>query len=462
MSASQRKVAAKKTVSKKLDMDSSLSGVSSAVSALACIAPPTTHVKASRTLREKVLTKTVRAKDPEKHTQPSGSAEPALLTETKASGSNTAEREGQVPPTSSRDSDVTACTAEPGRGEVCGEGEPAVSEASVVTPNDQTLQKIYNWQQDDLSPMPVISDDESVVSLPASPVLGDKRRQSMLLTSGRRLGVEMDAATKEANEALLRGKEALESSGNIRRDCKQTALESLQTLYEIALALSDSRSRHKENLEKERSRHARELVRAERAHSKEMAELFKNVATELGQARGEIVETLKESRATRDWLGCETREPFEQIGQLSRALADLGKKQEYLADCLARHKEDPAGSNNKEFSDIKTALRTLSSQLDALRRDSEKAEREHLKAKEAFREILSAVGSQQNDHGMAGVVGELANIRSEIVELFNFCRENRATVSPAPPETQEGTREAIEPLRERLDIVVAELRGLKE
>ncbi|CAB3252803.1 unnamed protein product [Arctia plantaginis] len=257
MSASQRKVAVKKVAAKKLDMDSSLSGVSSAVSALASVGPPVAQARATKTLREKVLTKTVKAKDSAKQPQPAGSAKPAISAGPGVAGGDTAEQGKPKLSLSSRNSDVATCTAKPTLGEVDGGGEPAALDASVITPNDRTLQRIYNWQQDDLSPMPIISDDESTGSLPASPIIGGKRRQSLLLTSGRRLGVEMDAATKEANEALLRGKEALESCGNIKRECKQTALESLQTLYEITLALSDSRSRHKENLEKERSRHAR-------------------------------------------------------------------------------------------------------------------------------------------------------------------------------------------------------------
>ncbi|CAG5030453.1 unnamed protein product [Parnassius apollo] len=48
----------------------------------------------------------------------------------------------------------------------------------------------------------------------------------------------MDMATKEANEMLLRGKEALEMAGNMKRECKLTALDSLQSLYEMFMALA--------------------------------------------------------------------------------------------------------------------------------------------------------------------------------------------------------------------------------
>ncbi|CAG4913787.1 unnamed protein product [Colias eurytheme] len=92
------------------------------------------------------------------------------------------------------------------------------------------------------------------------------RRVSLLYTSPKRgTGVEMDVATKVANDMLLRGKESLETAGNMKRENKTVALNSLQGLYETVLSLADSRSRHKFNLEKERSRHAQELVRVERA-----------------------------------------------------------------------------------------------------------------------------------------------------------------------------------------------------
>lgn len=69
----------------------------------------------------------------------------------------------------------------------------------------------------------------------------------------------MYAATKEANTLLLNVKEDLEEATTMKKEYKTTALESLQALYEIVLFLSDSRSIHKHNLEKEKSRHAREL-----------------------------------------------------------------------------------------------------------------------------------------------------------------------------------------------------------
>lgn len=77
-------------------------------------------------------------------------------------------------------------------------------------------------------------------------------RTSMILYNTRRTGVEMGMAAKLANEPLQKAKEALETAGNMKRENKQVALECLQTLHETLLSLSDSRSRHKFNLEKEK------------------------------------------------------------------------------------------------------------------------------------------------------------------------------------------------------------------
>ncbi|CAG9793087.1 unnamed protein product [Diatraea saccharalis] len=86
-----------------------------------------------------------------------------------------------------------------------------------------------------------------------------RRKSTLVGGTSRRSGVEMDMATKTANEELQKGKTALKNAGSMKRECKLIALESLQSLYEIVLSLSDSRSRHKHNLEAEKARHAREL-----------------------------------------------------------------------------------------------------------------------------------------------------------------------------------------------------------
>ncbi|GBP77545.1 Cytochrome P450 9e2, partial [Eumeta japonica] len=115
--------------------------------------------------------------------------------------------------------------------------------------------------------------------------------KNMLPRTKKRKGVKMDLATRKANEMLLIGKEAPESAGNMKRECKIIALESLQSLYKTVLALSDSRSKHKNNLEVERTRHAQEIVRIEWAKSKAITDVEKGRVSEVVGARDEILAT---------------------------------------------------------------------------------------------------------------------------------------------------------------------------
>ncbi|GBP72816.1 hypothetical protein EVAR_40317_1 [Eumeta japonica] len=144
----------------------------------------------------------------------------------------------------------------------------------------------------------------------------------MLPRTKKGRGAEMDLATREANELLLKGKEALESAGNMKRECKSIAAECLQSLYEIVLALSDSRSRHKYNLEAERTKHAQELVRIERAHNKDLTNVVKTLTEELSQARRRP-KSLDETKSIRDWLGYETEESKETNKDVKKRLLDI-------------------------------------------------------------------------------------------------------------------------------------------
>ncbi|GBP20998.1 hypothetical protein EVAR_11029_1 [Eumeta japonica] len=78
-----------------------------------------------------------------------------------------------------------------------------------------------------------------------------------MLPRTKRKGAEMDLATREANELFLKGKEAL-SAGNEAR-VQSVAASACNHFTRSCLALSDSRSRHKYNLEAERTKHAQEL-----------------------------------------------------------------------------------------------------------------------------------------------------------------------------------------------------------
>ncbi|CAG9565969.1 unnamed protein product [Danaus chrysippus] len=188
---------------------------------------------------------------------------------------------------------------------------PSSSASSVIDSVNQDAQSPENTGRDPASE----DSDSSVGSIPSyfpdndTVPLQRKGRKSLLFTTKRGRGVEMDAATKEANTLLLNGKEALDQATNIKKELKTTALESMQAVYEIVLSISDSRSRHKNNLEKDRSRHAQELARLERAHSKSLEE----ITAEMRSTRETLATNLKETTNIRKWLEFETRDPHIQI-----------------------------------------------------------------------------------------------------------------------------------------------------
>ncbi|KAH9632635.1 hypothetical protein HF086_004753 [Spodoptera exigua] len=180
----------------------------------------------------------------------------------------------------------------------------------------------------------------------------------MYRTPRRGTGVEMDLAPREANHFLQKGKDALETAGNMKRECKAIMHECLQGLYETVLSLADSRARHKYNLERERSRHAQELVRVERAHSREVMAL----KSELSIMRSDLLETKKEAKGIREWLGHETLDALNDIKELKdevraasqRNLTEHEKtRQQKPAE---GQKYDATGEVSKVASTPKTAI----------------------------------------------------------------------------------------------------------
>ncbi|KAL4719153.1 hypothetical protein ACJJTC_011690, partial [Scirpophaga incertulas] len=144
------------------------------------------------------------------------------------------------------------------------------SDSSACQPNS-ALTRVREWDCEEIPPRPINSEEEYDTDSSYCGRSGKGERQSMLALpskSGRGAGVMMDMATKLANEMWQKGKDAIEQAGNIKKEHRATAIECLQTLYETALALSDSRSRHKFNLERTSRRHAQEIIRSERAQKK--------------------------------------------------------------------------------------------------------------------------------------------------------------------------------------------------
>lgn len=296
-----------------------------------------------------------------------------------------------------------------------------------------------------------------------------RRRVSLLYTSRKGMGVEMDAATRAANDLLQRGKEALETAGNMKREYKTTAHECLQGLYEIVLSVADSRSRHLTNLERERARHAQEIVRIERAHSKELMAVKQNLVLEMGLARADISGTLEEAKAVRSWLGYETEEPFKNIKAVKDGVAALGPMlREELSVLLRETRTTTARDPISETAEVSTLgglnikATSISNQLDDLRRTIEEIKSSIAAPSPAPVMqplcMFPEASNEKPDETLKEILDLTRNINSEITTL-------RTTPAPPPPPAQTPDVDLtphLQPLYERLEIVSSDLRTLRD
>ncbi|CAH2058241.1 unnamed protein product, partial [Iphiclides podalirius] len=329
---------------------------------------------------------------------------------------------------------------------------------------DRPLERVTNWSLEEDNPRPIISDDEtsSVNSVPESPTaeIPERDRMSLLINSSRRLGVEMDMATKKANEMLLREKEALECAGNMKRECKQTALECLQSLYEMVLALSDSRSWHKYNLEKERTRSAQELMRLERAHTKTVTGLIKELASDLYSARKEIKNTLTEAKNIRSWLDFETQEPFRKISEIQGGLKEQEKRIKALQDLT---NDDAAAKTSANLSSLQGKVETLWNNTNEMRSTLQKKREKTIAQIESSHKTLKrmekALPSLTNDGIMST---EMAKLRKLVEEVKDQAKQQQAIDPTAASINEEVLNRIINPLQEKIEIMCSELRTLRE
>lgn len=344
------------------------------------------------------------------------------------------------------------------------------SENSHVTDTVQVtgaIERVETWKQMDIPPRKILSDDEEE-SDTNSITLESCRigRVSMLPSTVSRSGVAMDLANKHANELLQKGKDALEAAGNMKRECKVTAVECLQSLYETCLALSDSRSRHKFNLEKERSRHARELVAIERAHNKQLTEVHRHLTSEVVTARNDLEATLSEAKAIRGWLSFETQEPYRKIGETEKAVKEIDATVKRMSQSAAQAEE----RGGKELEPLKDEQRRLSinitamsKQIDELRRGTERAEGTHRKLQEVSNKTLALLQEQPAQIDPTNVTSSNTRMEEELIAVRETLNNIKGKLQePAAPPPTSNLKKELAPLAERLEAVSSELRSMRQ
>lgn len=351
----------------------------------------------------------------------------------------------------------------------------SISEESDATsemePSPATIdEKMAAWPQqdpDDAAKSRLMADDESVGSdsLASDP---HPAEMSMFYTPSSKKGVEMSMANRRANEILQRGKEALESAGNMKRECKLIATESLQSLYEMVLALSDSRARHMLQTERERSRHAIELVRVERACNKELTDWMGSLTKELSMARQDARENLDKTKAVKGWLEFENVQEMEELGnglrRIEKRCEDLAEK--LAASCVDRPSEAETSIQNRMLA----RLESLSMQMDGHRRDisklSECTKDIQLHNSKTI-EILESHPTLQDatpptpDTNMTNTNQELDDIRKTLTLIMDKLNVSEPPSTHLPLTTSELTTH-LQPLTEKLRVVSSEIKIMRE
>ncbi|XP_045769808.1 uncharacterized protein LOC123870511 [Maniola jurtina] len=322
---------------------------------------------------------------------------------------------------------------------------------------DISNERVCTWDQEEIPPRPIQSDDELSEGSSISERAPSGRR-SMLFTTSRRTGVEMDAATKLANETLLKAKEAIEAAGNMKKECKAIALDSLQVLYETVLSLSDSRSRHKHNLEKERARHAQELVRVERAHNKQTAELLKDLNQRLSEARSDISGNLEETRAIRSWLGYETQEPYRQISEIAEMTKKITAMERSIGE---RSHTQGTGQRMTDIGPLINDHQKMTSQLDHMTKQLDDMRRTLDKNFEMTKQLQLWTNHDKIGKGMTEVKEAILQAEKNLSQTI----AEQPTPTPqvgheAPPKGD--LMEQLQPITEKLEAVSSELRTMRE
>lgn len=340
------------------------------------------------------------------------------------------------------------------------EGSTACSPSSKFQAAD-TLQRVETWEQAE-----ILSDDETwdFRSQDKSDTQGGN---SMLPGDGRHSGIAMDMANKYANELLQRGKTALESAGNMKREFKLTAIQCLQSLYETCLSLSDSRSRHMLSLEKERSRHAREIVAIERAHTKKIAEVTKNLTSEVASARNDLTANLEQTKAIRSWLGYETLEPYKRIEDIMKTTSEIkatvarwNLHQDLPTNTLTEAELQPL---KEQQTRLLQTVQTLSQQLDELRRGQDKTLENTMTLQKISQEIQVGLSSREQSVPTEGTTRSQQRIEEDLVgvkKTLNLIADHIKDPPPQPRLPQ--FKNDLQPITERLDAVSSELRTMRQ
>ncbi|GBP97297.1 hypothetical protein EVAR_90475_1 [Eumeta japonica] len=237
-----------------------------------------------------------------------------------------------------------------------------------------------------------------------------------MLPRTKKEGAEMDLATRETNELLLKGKEALEKA--------------------------------------ERTKHAQELVRIERAHNKDLTNVVKTLTEELSQAREDVRKSLDETKSIRDWLGYETEESKETNKDVKKRLLDIETSLREIKMEKSKTKVESVTLSTKK---METDIKTLSAQLDEFRTKWGALKNETSRTLETSNKTLHEIknlpkqlsANEKVEEQLKAVQSAVQNVS----ERLNSARD---------PVVQIDLHEQLQPLQEKMEAMSSAMKTMRD
>lgn len=284
---------------------------------------------------------------------------------------------------------------------------------------------------------------------------------------------------RRANAVLQTAKASLESSGNLRKDIKESLTGSLQTLYEMVLRLADSRHRHM--LENQRAivAHEKRLTGMERSHAKNLRAV-EDRAREEGAAHRKLLETIaNDVAAQRTTFVTDIQECLERM-RAARAtprgvagqhrersldgLIPIQKTLEEIQSVLTnKHSAGEAIEREELITEIRrlrSDLRETSSGTSALKEDTKKAATVHEQVTELEEKIGIYMEQMHQrfgkiDIGLQGLIDQnnITPIETRIGKVEDSLRCSTEAL-------RKTTIEGFDSLRDEITVVAAMRQGI--
>lgn len=235
---------------------------------------------------------------------------------------------------------------------------------------------------------------------------------------------------QRANLALQSAKTALESSGNLRRDIKESLVGSLHTLYEMVLRLADSRSRHMLERQREMVAYEKRLAKLESNNAKHLRAVQDRAQREVSEHRGLLESIARDMTAQRSLVVADLRECLEKMKDDSETTR--------VAPAKPRERTSNLG---EELEPIRKTLKAVQTAVSAGPRAGDALERE---------ELLTEIRKLRSD--LKSTTTGTRELRTHLTE-FSAVRDHIMGL-------EEGRLGEIKTINGRLGTIDAELRNL--